>query len=101
MAVSISITAKGVSGFDYRFHLYPIGTSFKPLPGVYVFLKGGDPVYVGETADLSERFDNHHKAMAIRRHGANQIGVLVESNGERRLAIERDLLGGYHWPCNG
>lgn len=101
MAVGISITAKGVSGCDYKFRLYPIGTSFKPLAGVYVFLKGSSTLYVGETADLSERFDNHHKAVAIRRHGGNQIGILVESNDQRRLAIERDLLGGYHWLCNG
>lgn len=83
--------------------MYSLDTTFKSLPGVYIFLKSSNnnPVYVGETGDLSSRFDDHHKAAAIRNLGADRIGVLVEQNDAQRLAIERDLLTNYNWPCNG
>jgi len=101
MASIGNITAKGRSGRQYQFELYGLDTTFKQVGGVYVFLRGSDPVYVGHTGDLSERFDGHHKAAAIRAKGADRIGVLVEGSEQRRLAIESDLLGGYQWPCNG
>lgn len=95
-----NINAQGISGARYQFELYQIGTEFNPLPAVYVFLNGNTPVYVGETSDLSERFDRHHKAGEIQLHGANRIGVMIERNAQRRLAIERDLLSNYLWLCN-
>lgn len=100
MATLGNINAQGASGAQYQFALYAIGTKFKPLPAVYVFLNGNNPVYVGETADLSERFDYHHKAQEIRVNGADRIGVMIQHDGRRRLAIERDLLLNYRWPCN-
>lgn len=95
------VNATGRSGNSYSFRVYSLDTTFKNLPGVYIFLRGSQPVYVGETEDLSSRFDGHHKATAIQREGADRIGVLVESDDNRRLAIERDLLANYKWPCNG
>src|SRR4051812_34485765 len=102
MASIGNVTARGgKSGNQYPFELYSLQTSFNPLGAVYIFLSGTSPVYVGETGDLSDRFDAHHKADEIRRHRADRIGVLVENDPERRLQIEADLLAGYHWPCNG
>jgi hypothetical protein len=97
------VNAVGRSGNKYAFQVYSLDTSFKSIPGVYIFLKSdnNNPIYVGETGDLSCRFDDHHKAAAIKGHGADRIGVLVESDDARRLAIERDLLTNYLWPCNG
>ena len=96
-----NITARGRSGTTYNFDLYPLGTAFKALPGVYVILQTTNPIYVGQTGDLSERFDNHHKASEIARYRADRIGVLVERSAERRLAIEQDLRSAYNWPANG
>src|SRR4051812_18885693 len=102
MASIGNITARGgKSGNQYSFELYSLQTDFNPLGAVYIFLSGSAPVYVGETGDLSERFDGHHKAEEIRRHSADRIGVLVESNPQRRLQIEADILAAYQWPCNG
>lgn len=101
MASIGNISAQGSSRTQYNFALYPIDTDFKPLGGVYIFLRGKEPVYVGQTGDLSGRFDDHHKAVAIERQGANQIGILLEANERKRLQIESDLLGNYNWPCNG
>ena len=96
-----TVNATGRSGKTYTFTEYPIGTEFKSLGAVYMFLNGRATVYVGQTEDLSERFDDHHKADCIRRHGATVICVLVVSGEAERLAIERDLLANYPWPCNG
>jgi GIY-YIG catalytic domain len=100
----------GASGRKYAFLVYPWGTSFKPLGGVYAVTRavsnqaGGEThtiVYVGQTGDLSERFDNHHKANCFARHSSNRICVHVEGNEETRLAIEADLIAAYNPPCNG
>jgi hypothetical protein len=101
MASLGNINATGKSGKQYSFALYSLNTDFEALGAVYIFLRGTDPVYVGETSDLSERFDGHHKAQEIRVHCADRIGVLLEGSGDRRLAIESDLLRNYTWPCNG
>lgn len=103
------LTLTGASGMKYTFQMYPWNTEFKALGGVYVITKrtpstsGGNHslIYVGQTGDLSVRFDNHHKADCFNRHGTNCIGVLLEENEQRQLAIEADLLAAYDWPCNG
>ena len=58
----------GLSGRQYEYRIYPLGTNFKAVPGNYIFAKETaqgrhSPIYIGETADLSERFDNHHKCL--------------------------------------
>ena len=102
------LTLTGKSGTNYTFQMYPWGTEFKALGGVYIVTKraagngGGSHslIYVGVTGDLSERLDNHHKAKCFKGHGANCVGVLLEESEKKRLAIEADLLAGYTWPCN-
>jgi hypothetical protein len=96
-----TVTAQGRSGRTYTFNEYPVGTEFKPIGGVYMFLKDRDPIYVGQTGDLSERFEDHHKAASIRRRGANRVCVLAERSEAQRLAIEGDILANYNWPANG
>ena len=107
------LTLSGSSGYTYTFLVYPLGTAFKSLPGVYVVTRRHpklfDPgfehsiLYFGETEDLSTRFDNHHKAASFRRNNANCIGVLLEGciDEVARRAIESDLV--MHWNpcCNG
>lgn len=95
------ITAQGVSGAQYQLGVYSMETTFKPLGGVYCFLCGNDPVYVGITGDLSTRFSGHHKESEILRHRADRIAILLEQDEQRRLQIERDLLKAYRWKCNG
>lgn len=101
------VTATGVSGRKYEFSVYPWGQSFKPVGGVYLVLKkksnlqpNYDVLYVGQTGDLSERFDAHHKQQCFDRNGKTHIGVRGESVEQTRLGIERDLLGNYKTVCN-
>src|SRR6266480_4059466 len=97
------LTLTGKSGTKYTFQMYPLGTEFKAVGGVYIITKrtasttGGSHslIYIGQTGDLSERFDDHHKADCFKRHGANCIGVLLEESEEKRVAIEADLLAAY------
>jgi predicted GIY-YIG superfamily endonuclease len=72
---------------------------------VYLILRkntGGNftLLYIGQTGDLSTRFDNHHKQWCFDRNGKTHIGVLPEPNEQRRLAIEADLLKAHRTPCN-
>lgn len=100
----------GASGKKYAFLVYPWGTSFKPLGGVYAITRatpnqsGGQThtiLYVGQTGDLSERFDDHHKEDCFNKRSANCHCVHLEANEKTRLAIESDLIANYNPPCNG
>jgi len=97
----------GASGQKYRYYVYQIGTTFKAVPGNYIFSKVTADnkwcaIYIGETGDLSARFDGHHKMPCIKRNGATHIMVHANNNGERaRRAEEADLLANYASACNG
>ena len=100
----------GASGRKCAFLVYPWGTEFKAVGSVYAVTRatpnqtGGEThsiIYVGQTADLSERFDAHHKAACFSKHSANRICVHVEGVEQTRLAIEADLIASYKPPCNG
>jgi len=105
-----SINFTGASGKRYGFSVYAYGQEFRAVGAVYVVTKatrngnGGlthTVLYVGETGDLSERFDDHHKAVCFRRNGANRICVRTESSSKSRQVVEEDLIGYYAPHCNG
>ena len=100
-----TINWPGQSGKLYSYHVYPIGTKFDAVPGNYIFAKmvsgRWSPVYVGETSDLSERFDNHHKMPCIKRIGATHIHAHRNSGGTNaRRAEESDLVRNFKPACN-
>lgn len=99
-ATKPQVTATGRSQKVYTFNEYPFGTEFRPIGAVYVVLKERQPIYVGQTGDLSVRFVDHHKHQCMRRHGATVICILAVSSEAERLRIEQDLLDNYDWPCN-
>ena len=90
---------RGASGSDYKYWVYPIGTTFKEVPGNYIFTKRENgrwrPIYVGETENLGERFDTHHKAQCIARKSATHIRAHTSSERvEVRRAEESDIIKG-------
>ncbi len=95
-----TVTATGQSRRRYSFYKHPLDTPFKAIGGVYMVLKGLDPLYVGQTEDLSTRFGNHHKESCWLKLGAETICVMVEASEQNRLFVENDLLANYSWPCN-
>lgn len=100
-------SAKGVSGIQYEFELYDFPPHFKKHIGaVYIISKDTNdgnhkPIYIGITEDISERFDNHHKMDRILKYDPTHIGIYFESNEQKRLEIETDLIKGLKPPCNG
>jgi hypothetical protein len=102
-----TIIWQGQSGKSYEYWIYKLPPNFSSKPGNYVFARETSPgrfvpVYIGETSDLSERFDNHHKAACISRNGATHIHAHVNSDGAAaRLAEEADLVARWQPRCNG
>ncbi len=109
MAKIGTLTLTGASGNKYQFNVYPFNTEFKAIPVVYYISKrtqkaegsgSHSKIYIGETNDLSERFDGHHKASCFKRNNANSISIHQEANEAKRLKVERDLIDAYEPPCN-
>ncbi|MFA7682413.1 MAG: hypothetical protein WCX61_05290 [Candidatus Peribacteraceae bacterium] len=106
-----TVTFTGKSGNTYEFGIYLIDTSFKKNYGAVYFITrrykktdGGHShkeIYVGQTSDLSERFDDHHKWDCFVKNGANCACIYGEGNELVRLRIEQDLIKNYDPPCNG
>ena len=100
---------KGESGTAYRFKIFPLGTRFRKISGVYVVgsryrgTNGGRrfvPLYVGNTEDFSLPMDQHHKAKDFTEQGANCICLQLDAVEDSRLAKQRDLIAGLHPACN-
>lgn len=106
MADNLTILWDGKSGKEYKYWIFEIGHPLKQVPGNYCFAKETEPskwrpIYFGETKDLSERFDNHHKITCIRREGATHIHAHESSaDKETRLTEEADLVERWHPECN-
>lgn len=101
------VTWTGKSGAKYTFNRYEDLDDFKAIGAVYIFtkkLKNGrwSAIYVGETGDLSTRFDDHHKMDCIQKEGATRICVLSAGMSKKkdRVAAEKDLLENMSPPCN-
>jgi hypothetical protein len=105
-----TVNFKGSSGNYYPFEIYVTGQTFNAVGAVYVILKlevqpgttiaSYRHVYVGETGDLSTRFGSHHKQDCFDEHGADRIGVHVDSSDKSRKSKEADIRNGNIWPCN-
>jgi hypothetical protein len=110
MAKIADYTVFGQSHSQYTFGMYDYPGNWKPLAAVYIITKRTvdaegkgrhTGIYVGQTSNLSERHEDHHKQDCFKGKGANCIGVLIEKNEKRRLEIEADIRNnGSSWPCN-
>jgi hypothetical protein len=109
MAKIGTLTLTGASGNQYSFNVYPTDTGFKSMGAVYYISKRIEKedgtgthtkIYIGQTGDLSERFDSHHKESCFKKHNANCVSILQESSEKTRLEIEGDLIEAYTPPCN-
>jgi hypothetical protein len=99
-----------VNQAKYSFVVYPINQEFRAVGAVYFITKrtansdgtGNHKfIYVGQTGDLSTRFDDHHKDACFTKHGANCISVHLNNSESQRLNIETDLCRLHNPPCNG
>jgi len=105
--MATELQCKGKSGKMYKYTIYDLGTQFSAVPGNYLFVKklangSHNILYAGETGDLSERFDDHHKMTCIMRQGATHIHVHKSSGDKKvRRAEEADIREEWDPPCNG
>jgi hypothetical protein len=95
----------GRSGNTYTYYVYEIGANLKAEGGNYIFAKSvsgkWSPVYIGQTKDLSERFDDHHKASCIRGERATHLHAHLNARKDDRLSEESDLIANFTTSCNG
>lgn len=96
----------GASGKEYQYWIYPLNTKLDQKPGNYCVARESQPgrfipLYFGETADLSERFDNHHKAPCFARNGATHVHAHLNASQDARLTEEADLIKRWNPTCNG
>ena len=105
MVETPTIQWPGASGETYKYWIYSAGASLKAEGGNYIFARETSPgqftpVYIGETSDLSERFDDHHKADCINSAGATHIHAHLNSKKQNRLNEEGDLIAQWKPSCN-
>ena len=104
-----TVALTGESGKRYEFSVYLREDAFKPLRAVY-FLAKRIPfaeaeaeytwIYVGESADISQRpLSGKHKH-CIDANEANCLCLHLEDNAQVRAAVVADLARAYHPPCN-
>jgi hypothetical protein len=100
---STTTTLTGESGEDYECEVNALDAKLEAVGAVYAVTSGNEHVvlYVGETGDLSKRFDDHHKSECFDENKADFICVHREDNKVSRLRIESDLNSHYHPTCNG
>ena len=107
MADAPTIDWADKSGRTYRYWIYEYPASLKAEAGNYIFAKESTPgrwtpIYIGQTGNLDERFDDHHKMPCIKRNGATHIHAQMNNGGETaRLAEEADLIARWNPTCNG
>ena len=96
----------GQSGKEYQYQIYPLGTAFKPLPGIYIYAKqlmDGDwsPIYIAQTRDLHQRLEGHVKPADAEANGATHIHTHYCTAGQSaRCSEEQDLIHRWQPVCN-
>lgn len=107
MAEENTIIWAGKSGREYKYWINPLSEidTFKAEPGNYIFARsspdGWYAVYVGETEDLSERFDGHHKMPCIERSATHIHAHTSSRDASVRRAEEADIIARWNPSCNG
>lgn len=98
---NFNLPALGQSGASYHFQFDPVGTSYNPYAGVYMFVRHDQAfwrcLYIGQTGNFNQRLNvgllSHHVWPRLSQAGATHVGTLrVLGSEEQRLAIERDLI---------
>ena len=113
--LDVTMTLQGASGKTYLFNLFGYSSFaqlhdvFRPLQAIYVFSRrffrdgafSHTLIYLGQTSDLSTRFNNHHKETEIGEHYGNCIWIHVcNGTDKQREEEEKDLLDAYDFLCN-
>jgi hypothetical protein len=94
-------TFKGGSGHQYRFRVFPLGTRFRKISGIFIIANRQRDangqyrhaiVHVGHTADFSQPLLAGDKTNDLVQEGANCVCVQSDGSEASRLEKERDLI---------
>jgi len=107
MAETPTMNWEGKSGKKYPYYVYPIGTTFQPIAGNYIFAKETEPntwapLYVGETDNLQERLTPYHEKMpCVEHNGGTHVHVHNGTHDDTtRQDEEADIRERWNPPCN-
>ena len=100
----------GPTGQKYIFQVYPIGTEFRDIGGVYIFTRREinargvvthHLLYIGQTKSFTRRLTRlHDKWDSVIRNRGNCVCVYSELNDGKRNLIEGNLIRKYKPPLN-
>ena len=108
MAKLSILTLKGASGQTYDFEVYSYDSDFNALGAVYAITRRTQKndgnykhtlIYIGETGDLSTRYNGHHKEDCFFQHNANCTCIHLDDDENSRLATKADLIPNYNPRC--
>lgn len=96
----------GQSGTNYYYEIRPSTQTPPAGGGNYIFVRHQSNVYhalyIGETENFIQRFQNHEKATCARQNQMNEIHYHVHNgNVHARRAEEQDLILRWNPTCNG
>jgi hypothetical protein len=105
-----TLTLTGVSGAEYLFDVYEADSNWNYAVECVYYIShryqkadrgwSHTTIYIGETEDLRERLEDHHKQSCFDRHNYNAVSVHQDRSSVRRLEIETDLIEALSPPCN-
>lgn len=104
-----TITFVGASRASYTFDVFPDGTRFNAVSGVYVFCRriifgGWEALYVGEAQSLEQRLNagigGHDGYKRAKTAGMTHVAAIRVSGDAERLRVETDLRHGLNPQCN-
>jgi hypothetical protein len=101
-----SIVWTGQSGKEYQYEVFPFETSFRPLPGNFIYASQSadgswTPIYIAQTRDLHQRLEGHVKLEDAVAGGATHLHAHYCSEGQAsRCSEERDLVLQWRPVCN-
>lgn len=96
----------GASGKKYRYSAFMFGTHFGPGAANYIYARETSrgqyaPIYVGQTADLSEPMKDEAALQTITENRATHVHVRFAGDDEAaRMAECDDLIAGLKPPGN-
>ena len=96
----------GQSGKEYPYEIHPIDTTFRALPGNFIYATQSEdgswiPIYIAQTRDLHQRLEGHVSLDDAVANGATHIHVHYCTTGQAaRCTEERDLIHRWQPVCN-
>jgi hypothetical protein len=93
----------------YDFKVFALNEKFEPIPAVYIISRRKTDrhkrghhalICIGETDSISDELKRHRKGKCVKKHEANVVSILPETDEKMRLKIETDLKAAHAVVCN-